>query len=447
VSTLLLMSQSELSRLEVLQQIDEHRLTQRAAALRLSLSTRQLRRLFKAFRALGASALISKRRGRASNHQLPEATRSQAIELIHSRYPDFGPTLAHEKLTEEHGLKLSVETVRQLMIAQGLWPARPLKQSALHQIRERRACYGELIQIDGSPHDWFEGRAPKCTLLVFIDDATSRLMQLLFAPAETTFNYFAAVRRYLLSHGKPVAFYSDKFGVFRVNIREAQTGTGLTQFGRAMQELEIKLIHAHSPQAKGRVERANQTLQDRLVKELRLRAISSIAEANGFLPEFIADYNRRFAVAPRASWDAHRPLQPADDLDRILCLVETRTLSQHLSFSYQRTLYQIKTKRPAYTLRHVKVEVREQADGRLQVEHRGQVLAHEVVTEHSAPTPTTDLDDQVRKQIKSRPSGQSGPASTHPWKRYPFSTMKARRPPNQKGHLYLAQTADISILD
>jgi hypothetical protein len=241
VSTLLLMSQGELSRLEVLQQLSEHRLSQRAAALRLSLSTRQLRRVVTAYQKLGAAALISKRRGQPSNHRLKEATRSQALDLIRSRYPDFGPTLAHEKLTEEHGLKLSVETVRQLMIAEGLWHARPLKQTPLHQIRERRAAFGELVQLDGSPHDWFEGRAPKCTLLVFIEDATSRLMQLLFVEAETTFNYFAAVRSYLLTHGKPVAFYSDKLGVFRVNLREAQSGTGLTQFGRAMQELNIGL--------------------------------------------------------------------------------------------------------------------------------------------------------------------------------------------------------------
>ena len=330
------------------------------------------------------------------------------------------------------------------MIREGLWHARPLKPSRLHPIRERRAAFGELVQIDGSPHDWFEGRAAKCTLLVFIDDATSRLMQLLFAPAETTFNYFAAVRGYLLAHGKPIAFYADKFGVFRVNIREAQTGSGLTQFGRAMQELEIELIYAHSPQAKGRVERANQTLQDRLVKELRLRSISTIEAANAFVPEYLEDYNRRFAVVPRASLNAHRPLSPSFDLDRVLCLVETRSLSQHLTFSYKRTLYQIRTERPAYTLRHRKVEVREQMDGTLRVEHNGKLLTHEVVTEHSALSKRLSvkpLDDRVRKQLKSPPS------ATHPWKRHPFSTMKARRPQNQKGHLYLGHTADISILD
>ena len=147
--------------------------------------------------------------------------------------------------------------------------------------------YGELIQIDGSPHDWFEGRADKCTLLVMVDDATSRLMHMQFVAAETTFNYFEAVRSYISLHGKPRAFYSDKFSVFRVNIPNPLSGTGLTQFGRAMKELEIELFCAHSPQAKGRVERANQTLQDRLVKELRLRSISTVEAANAYLPEFI----------------------------------------------------------------------------------------------------------------------------------------------------------------
>lgn len=212
MSDLLLMSPEELSRLEVLQQLSDRRLTQRAAAVRLSLSTRQLRRLFTAYKESGAAALISKRRGRASNHRLKDETRSQALELIRSRYSDFGPTLAHEKLTEQHALKLSVETLRQWMMQEGLWQARRVKQPALHLLRERRPCYGELIQLDGSPHDWFEGRAPKCTLLVFVDDATSQLMQLLFVKAETTFSYFEAVRRYLVAHGLPIAFYSDKLG-------------------------------------------------------------------------------------------------------------------------------------------------------------------------------------------------------------------------------------------
>lgn len=270
----------------------------------LDLSLRQVKRLCKGYKEAGASALASKRRGRPSNNRLPAQATAKARGLLRANYYDFGPTLAHEKLSETHGLRLSVESVRQLMISEGLWKPRRARQAVIHQLRERRSRVGELIQIDGSPHDWFEGRAPRCTLLVMVDDATSRLMHMQFVEAETTFNYFEAVRAYIARHGKPRAFYSDKFSVFRVNIPAALTGTGLTQFGRAMKELGIELICAHSPQAKGRVERANQTLQDRLVKELRLRAISSVGAANAYLPEFIADFNSRFAVSPRSGEDA-----------------------------------------------------------------------------------------------------------------------------------------------
>jgi len=274
------MSQRELSRLEVIQRVCRKTLRQRRAAELLGLSVRQVKRLCREYRREGAASLVSKRRGRPSNNRLAPETVSAAGHLLRSRYPDFGPTLAHEKLRNLHGLSLGLESVRQLMIREGLWRPRRARQAVIHQMRERRARCGELIQIDGSPHDWFEGRCEKCTLLVMVDDATSRLMQMRFCQAETTFNYFAAVRSYIHQHGKPLAFYSDKFGVFRVNIPAALSGTGLTQFGRAMKELSIELICAHSPQAKGRVERANQTLQDRLVKELRLRAVSSVEEAN-----------------------------------------------------------------------------------------------------------------------------------------------------------------------
>lgn len=255
------MSQPELSRLEVIQRVKRKTLKQRQAAELLSVSVRQVKRLCRAYQAGGASALISRQRGRPSNNRLPEKTTKKARQLLRTRYHDFGPTLATEKLAIE-GVSLSVETVRQLLMAEGLWQPRRARRAVIHQLRERRARLGELVQIDGSPHDWFEGRAPKCTLLVFVDDATSRLMHLQFVEAETTFNYFAAVRSYITCFGKPLAFYSDKFSVFRVNIPNALSGTGLTQFGRGMKELEIELICAHSPQAKGRVERANQTLQD-----------------------------------------------------------------------------------------------------------------------------------------------------------------------------------------
>ena len=419
------MSQKELARLEIIQRICRQTLTQQRAAELLQLSVRQVKRLCLAYRQQGAAALVSKRRGRPSNNQLAPATIAAARQLLRANYYDFGPTLAHEKLCQTHGLQLGLESVRQLMIRDGLWHPRRARKAVIHQLRERRARRGELIQIDGSPHDWFEGRAPKCVLLVLVDDATSRLMQLRFVTAETTFNYFAVVRSYLSQQGKPLAFYSDKFSVFRINIPNALSGTGLTQFGRAMKELSIELICAHSPQAKGRVERANQTLQDRLVKELRLRALSSLEEANAYLPQFITAYNARFAVEPRAAQDAHRPLQPSEDLDRILTLCERRTLSKNLTLSYNNVIYQIKTQRAAYTLRGAQVEVRETSTGEVTIEYKGRQLEHSVYSEkeqQQAKVLPSKLLDIALSQPTAQPQRKRGPVPlSHPWRRFDYS--------------------------
>jgi transposase len=425
------MSERELSRLEVIQQLQQKRLRHSQAAERLGLSVRQVKRLLRAYRQRGARALQSKRRGRPSNNRLPGELTSQVSQLLRSRYPDFGPTLAQEKLCEEDGLCLSRESVRHLMISLGLWRPRRARRARAHCLRERRARCGELVQIDGSPHDWFEGRAPRCTLLVFVDDATGRLMHLSFVEAETTFNYFAAVRAYIHQHGKPLALYSDKFGVFRVNIPNALSGTGLTQFGRAMKELSIELICAHSPQAKGRVERANQTLQDRLTKELRLRAICSMEEANQFVPEFITHYNSRFALRPRSTEDAHRPLSAREDLDRILALAERRTLSKNLTISYNNRVYQVTTKRPLYTMRGAAVEVREAATGEITIEYKGRALAYLVCSEQEREqaqvTPTKLIDHRLAKTAP-KPRKKYHPPMTHPWRYFDYTehSMLAR---------------------
>lgn len=425
------MSQRELSRLEVIQRVKRKTLRQRQAAELLSLSVRQVKRLCKAYQAGGGAALISKQRGRPSNNRLSEKTTKKARQLLRTRYHDFGPTLATEKLAIE-GVSVSVESVRQLLITEGLWQPRRARRPVIHQLRERRARLGELVQIDGSPHDWFEGRAEKCTLLVFVDDATSRLMHLQFVEAETTFNYFAAVRAHLTTFGKPLAYYSDKFSVFRVNIPNALSGTGLTQFGRALKELDIELICAHSPQAKGRVERANQTLQDRLTKELRLRGISSIEAANAYLPEFIEEYNARFAVTARSSESAHRPLQKGEDLDRVLTLCERRTLSKNLTLSYNNVIYQIKTKRAAYTMRSAHVEVRETSRGEVTIEYKGRALEYNVFREqekHQAKIVPSKLLQPVAALAAARPKQKRGPVPlSHPWRRFDFTenSMQAR---------------------
>ena len=329
--TVRLMSDGELSRLEVLRDLDHGRLTTQAAAQLLGLERRQVFRLLKAYRTEGATGLISKRRGRRSNRRKPEALRRAALAMIREWYWDFGPTLAAEKLREVHGIALGRETLRLWMIEAGLWLDRKQRRKRVHQPRSRRDCVGELVQVDGCEHWWFEDRGPQCTLLVFIDDATGRLMHLQFVASESTFAYFHATRAYLEAWGKPVAFYSDKHGVFRVNQTGAIGGDGMTQFGRALHALNIDIICANSSQAKGRVERAHKTLQDRLVKELRLAGVRTLAEGNDLLPAFMADYNARFAKPPANKKDLHRPLRTGDHLEDAFAWKEERRLSQESS--------------------------------------------------------------------------------------------------------------------
>ena len=297
----------------------------------MGLTARQARRLLVAYKLDGAAALVSKKRGRPGNRRKPPDVKERALALVRELYCDFGPTLAAEKLGELHDLVVSRETLRHWMRVSGLWATRKDRAPVPHQPRFRREAFGELVQIDGCEHHWFEDRGPYCSLLVYVDDATGKLMELLFVHTESAFGYFAATASYLRRHGKPVTFYSDKHSIFRVT-REGSLGThrGITQFGRALAELNIDIICANSPQAKGRVERMNQTLQDRLVKELRLRGIGTMDAGNAFVPEFMADFNQRFARQPRSSHDAHRPLLATDDLDRIFCTRTARSMTANL---------------------------------------------------------------------------------------------------------------------
>jgi transposase len=397
-----------------MQRLRDKRLKQKEASQLLGISIRQIKRLWRSFRQKGARGLVSARRGKPSNNQLDARFVQQALDLIKEKYADFGPTLAHEKLSEVHQLQLSRESVRQIMIAEQIWKPKRAKQPPTHQMRERRACFGELVQIDGSDHDWFEGRAPSCTLLVYIDDATGQLLELRFVPEETFFGYCAASRHYFERFGKPVAFYSDKHGIFRVNQpRPLGTTSGLTQFGRAMQELDVQIICANTPQAKGRIERANQTLQDRLVKELRLQGISDIDSANAFLPEFRADYNRRFAVAPRSSHDAHRPLLKSENLDIILTHQKTGTLSKNLTVQSKNVVYQIQSNRPDYALRNAQVTVCENAKGEVTILYKNNPLAYTIF--HKSPRQAEVVDTKtLDRQIKVPKS----PGPNHPWRHY-----------------------------
>ncbi|WP_321782062.1 ISNCY family transposase [Paraburkholderia sp. J94] len=369
------MSMRELDRLTVIEAVVEARLMPWRAAERLGISRRQVERLVLRYRESGAAGLVSRRRGNAGNHQLPDGLAQRALSIIRERYADFGPTLAAEKLAECHGMALSKETLRKLMTDAGLWVPRRQRPPKVYQPRARRACLGELIQIDGSDHCWFEDRAPACTLLVYVDDATSRLMHLHFTATESTFSYFEATRAYLERHGKPVALYSDKASVFR-SVRAHETGRSVTHFGRAMYELNIDTFCANSSSAKGRVERAHLTMQDRLVKELRLRGISTLADANAYAPVFMRAYNLRFAKPPRSTFDAHRPLREDEDLDALLTWRETRRVTKSLTVQYDRVMYLLDDTPQNRKLVHRYIEVWEYPDRRIEIRAEGRVLPY-----------------------------------------------------------------------
>lgn len=251
------------------------------------------------------------------------------------------------------------------MMEAGFWKGRARKQARVHQSRERRSRFGELIQIDGSHHDWFEGRGPKCSLLVLIDDATSRILGLRFNASETTLGYMDLMQEHVLSHGRPLAYYSDKHSIFKTTREECVDGRFQeTQLHRALKTLQIELICAHSSQAKGRVERANKTLQDRLIKEMRLHGISNIEDANAFVFQFLEDYNKRFAVPAKRPEDAHRKLlQAPEELKRILSCHTNRKLSKNLEFSLNRKIYQITTPGKGYRLRGKTITICQHTDG------------------------------------------------------------------------------------
>ncbi len=379
------MSSKELSRFEVLQRVLDRRMTQQHAGQLLGLTRRQIYRLLSSVKQHGAAGLVSKRRGRGSNNQLASGLAAEALALIRQHYADFGPTLACEKLRERHQLNLSVETVRKLMMGAGLWTPRALRDKAVHQPRTRRQSVGELIQIDGCEHAWFEDRGSPCSLLVYVDDATSRIMAARFVEAESTFAYMETTRAYIERHGKPLAFYSDRHSVFNVNQTERLTGEGVTQFHRALGQLGIELICANTSQAKGRVERAHLTLQDRLVKELRLAGISSIKAGNEFLGGvFIDDYNRRFGKEPFHPVDVHRPVGQHEKLNDIFTIQEKRQLCGNLTFRYQNTVYAVEPSPANLKLKNRAITVMTDCGGKMRVRYGKNDLR--VVKDHRRPS-------------------------------------------------------------
>jgi transposase len=351
---LLTMSQKEADKVEVMNLLKEGVIKIAEAAKRLGLSTRQIKRLKKRYQAEGARGLISKKRGAPSNRSYSSEFREKVKQLVEEKYRDFGPKFATEKLQENDGIRIDKETLRKLMMGWGLWMPKRCKEYVIHQQRERRACFGELIQIDGSHHDWFEGRREKCCLIVFIDDATSKIVMMHFAEVENTLAYFECIKKYIKKYGRPLALYSDKHSIFRVN--GARANAGETQFKRAMMELNIETICANSPQAKGRVERANRTLQNRLIKEMRIKGISDIDAANNYIKEFIEKHNEKFGKKATNENDMHRNYMPKKEvLDAILSERYRRKISKNLEFYFENKVYQIATTEKALGRSHVEI--------------------------------------------------------------------------------------------
>lgn len=369
------MGMKERDTLHVIHNVLDGRITQAEAGKVLRRSERHVRRLCSRVRQRGDAALIHGLRGQPSNNRHDEELLGQALSTLHDPlWQGFGPFFSREKLDELCGIELGKTTVRNLMILTNLWE--PHRRRAKHRAwRERRPCVGMLVQLDGSPHAWFEDRGPRCTLIIYIDDATSRILYGEFIDEEDTLDLMRTTKSYLQRWGRPVSFYVDKDSIYMVN-RPASVEEQLrdqdpvTQFTRAMGELGIEVILAHSPQAKGRVERGFETHQDRLVKELRLAGISTKEDGNPFLHRvYIPKHNRRYAVAPADPVDVHKPLLPSHDLDAILSVQEDR---QVYNDSIVRFANRFLLLAPGHGLRpKTKVVVQQRLDGTLRIEYKG----------------------------------------------------------------------------
>ncbi len=414
------MSNREIDRLKVINSVMKKQLTWEQAGLQLALSKRHVGRLIARVKAEGNKGVIHRLRGKPSNHQLIPGVLDKSMNIIKTKYVDFGPTFANEKLLELHDIKISTSSLRTGMIEANIWKAR--QHGPKHrQWRQRRSCVGELIQLDGSEHDWFEGRDQKCALLVFIDDATSRILHAEFVAVENTFNLLAATKRYLLNHGRPVALYVDKDSIYKINRQasieeQLRDGQALSQFSRAMGELGVEMIFAHSPQAKGRVERTFNTQQDRLVKELRLAGISDIKTGNEFLARaYISKHNARFAVVPERTFNAHRPLLASHKLDEILSFQTERILANDFTLRFQNQFMQILPGQKLRLRPKNKILVQMRLNGSIHLKFKDQYLNYKSLPQR----PSKPFYATQSKLIKDSTDCESVPyipAKNHPWR-------------------------------
>jgi hypothetical protein len=422
----LTMSNREIDRLKVINTVMNKQLTWEQAANQLSLSERQIGRICARIRSEGNKGIIHRLRGKESNHKLDPDILTNALNIVSTRYHDFGPTFANEKLSEVHGITISTFALRKGMIAKGLW--RSHKQHPKHrQWRQRRACIGELIQLDGSDHDWFEGRGPRCALLVFIDDATGLILYAEFVTVEDAHNLLSAAKSYLLKHGRPVALYVDKDSIYKINRQatveeQLRDDQPLTQFARAANQLGIEIIFANSPQAKGRVERSFKTHQDRLVKELRLANISNIKSGNLFLKNvYIPAHNSRFAVKPVRSFNAHKPILKSHNLDEILSIQSQRTLLNDFTLRFNNCFLQVLPDQKIRLRPKSKILVQHWLDGSIHLKFKDNFINFKTI-KHKPYKPFYAAYPSALKALTSTPPKPYKPSANHPWKRlYPKS--------------------------
>ena len=406
---ILTMSQKELKRLHIIRKAIEKRIRQREAAGLLGLSPRHVRRVVKRVRELGDKGIIHRSRGTVSHHATTAALKQKILNLCKGRYAGCNPTFASEKLFEKDKITISRETLRQWFIAAGIIYAKR-KARPHRQWRERKGYCGEMVQMDGSHHDWFEGRAPRCVLMGYIDDASSRVYARFYAN-EGTMSAMESFKRYCLKYGLPVSIYLDRHAAYKAKgqatVEEELQGRGPTsQFERALEELGVRLIHAQSAQAKGRIERLFRTFQDRLIKEMRLAGIKSIAEANMFLKGYLPVFNKRFIVAPVHSEDLHRPLPKDIDLDTILSVKTSHVLRNDFTVVHEGKLYQVED-----TLRTDTVVVEERLNGSFLITHKGRHLRYRQITQRPHQIPVKEKKSCVTRKTNI-------PAKDHPWRSF-----------------------------
>jgi len=415
---LLTMSKKELNRLPVIESVIDRKMTQSEAASRLSISDRQVRRIAINFSKLGPAGLVHHLRGRPSNHRLPSELKDRAVNLIRDKYHDFGPTLAAEKLEEIDGIKIDHNLLRREMIKAGLWQEK--KRKAKHRAwRERKEHFGELVQFDGSHHDWFEGRGETVVLLASRDDANN-LISARFYHFEGTMPVFDFWKRYLEHYGKPKAIYLDNHGTYKVNHKIALDENTLTQFGRACEELNIELVYAKSPQAKGRIENLFGTLQDRLVKELRLKGISTLPEANAFLEEkFLPRFNQRFQKQAKKKSDFHQPLTIKDNFLKSFSIKSERLINNDFTISFKNQWYQLESRQPKLVLPRSKVTIEERLNGKLMIEQGDKYLSFKKIDkEKTKPILEPRVFALTSNPNQHYPQMARVPAANHPWRRY-----------------------------